>query len=80
MKMIRYAGIALMVLTLTACATTPPGIGNNSAVAANIKAHRLAKGALPVSTARMALAIQRYNKNESEPPVKMRTTENVSEE
>ncbi|PHS21847.1 MAG: hypothetical protein COA85_12435 [Robiginitomaculum sp.] len=82
MKRFRHIGPALVLLSLVACTSTSPnpgaGMGAHSAVAANIRTHSLAKGTLPPSTARMMLAISKYNKNETEPPVNMHTTDSVS--
>lgn len=80
MKTLRKLGAGMVVLLLGACASTPTDMGQNSAAAANIHAHSLATGALPNSTARLTLAVRRYNENDIEQPVKMRTTDNVSEE
>jgi len=78
MKAFRHIGPALVLLSLVACTSTPSDMGDNSAVAANVRTHTLAKGALPASTARMTLAIRKYNKNKIEPPVNMHTTDSVS--
>ena len=78
MKALRYTGPALVLLSLAACASSPSDLGTHSAVAANIRAHSQATRALPSSTARMTLAISKYNKNKIEPPVNMHTTDSVS--
>lgn len=69
-------GLAL----LGACATPATHTADNSAVTANIRAHRQASAMLPSSTIRMTNAIDRYNKNKTEPPVSMHTTNSVSDE
>ncbi len=79
MRYIRYTTMALM-LGLSACASTPPAAPTLSAAEANIMAHRMAQNELPASAARMSLAIQRYQENETIDPVKMHTTDTASGE
>jgi len=77
MKTLRYIGPAFVLMSLAACTSTPSDLGAHSAVAANIRIHSQATSALPSSTARMTLAISKYNKNEIEAPVNMQTTDSV---
>ncbi len=80
MKTARFLIPVLGLALLGACASAPTHTADNSAVAANIRAHRQASVMLPVSTIRMTNAIDRYNKNKTEPPVSMHTTNSVSDE
>lgn len=80
MNAFRHILPALALMALAACTSTPSDMGMHSAVAANVRTHTMAKGTLPTSTARMTLAISKYNKNEIETPVDMQTTDSVNAE
>ncbi len=80
MKPAHYIGTGFAALLLSACTSTSTDRAFNSAASANILAHRNASDELPVSTERMALAISRYNENDSEKPVKMHTTDDVTDD
>jgi len=68
---------SLLLLLPVACASGPARVPGGAAVAANITAHSQAGNAPAVSAERMTLAIRRYQKNKSLPPVQMRTTDSV---
>ncbi len=80
MRYIRSTGTGMALLLLTACASTSTDAVRRSAASANIIAHSQADDELPVSTARMVLAVTRYYENDSEKPVKMHTTDDVTDD